>query len=101
DLMFTDLRSGRSEITSLDRFSFLPSFITRILFYPVVVDAGKGPSDDRLPGIMIPASLGSSGATEVIVPRSSPGAPLSGLSRPARLRFATQPGCDALANPVA
>ncbi len=99
DLMFTDLVSGESRMTGLNRFSFLPTFISRNLFYPVVADGGTQ-STERVPGILIPASLGATDSAEILVPARDAQGHLIAVSRPAWMRLANTTGCDALANPI-
>jgi subtilisin family serine protease len=96
DLQFADLDTGDTALATMDHFSFLPSFISSRIYFPVVArNAGE-----RVPAILVPASLGVSNAAEVIVP-SYAGDHLTGLSRPARLRIATGQGCPlSLGNPV-
>jgi subtilisin family serine protease len=112
DLVFTDLVTGQSRRTSQDRFSFLPNTISRRGFFPIVahhrigVDSGDGNTATNgaglssLPAILIPASLGATDATEVIVPLRDGSGNLLALSRPAALRLRAAPGCQALANPI-
>ena len=100
DLMFTDLATGESRMTGLNRFSFLPSFISRNLFYPVVAD-GADAAGERIPGILIPASLGATDAAEILVPSRDAQGHLVAVSRPAWMRLTSSTGCDALANPIA
>ncbi|MBI3543645.1 MAG: hypothetical protein HY075_10270, partial [Deltaproteobacteria bacterium] len=99
ELQFDDLATGQTARAALDRFSFLPAFIFARTLFPVAVDAGAGV--DRLPGILVPASLGATDAAEIVLPSYAADGRLKGLSRPARFRFSAGGGCQGLGNPVA
>lgn len=92
ELVYTDLIENKNTSVSLERFSFLPSFIAARSFFPITASIEKHSS---LPAVLIPESLGSTHATEVIVAD-----PKLGLNRPAWLRVRPNADCEIMGNPV-
>jgi hypothetical protein len=89
------VNSGEEAAISLERFSYLPNFITSRTLFPVIVQQGAA----RLPGMLVPEGMGASAAAEVIVPIYSPAGKLIELRKPVELRMSAGPGCQLLKNP--
>ncbi|MBL7716241.1 MAG: S8 family serine peptidase [Bdellovibrionales bacterium] len=86
DLVFRNLSTGVTSVTSLDRFSFMPQLAAMRLLTPVLAE-GR-------PSIFVPSSIATSDTSEVIQATSA------GISRPARLRFKSGQGCQPMGDPI-
>lgn len=89
DLVFRNLSTGESSITSLDRFSFMPQLAAMRLLTPILIQ--------QTPAIYIPSSVATSDTSEVVLPVFTGG---QTLTRPARLRFKAASGCEPIGNPI-
>jgi subtilisin family serine protease len=86
--------------TALNRFSFLPAFISNRALYPVTVHDTQVHEDELLPGVLVPAEFGNSGVSEIVIPSYAKDEQLIGLSRPAQWRLSPGSGCTLLGNPI-
>jgi hypothetical protein len=91
DLKYYRTSSDETRSVSLNRYSYIPSLISRRLYFPLVAN---GPSGKRVPGIYTPASLANGDISEITF-----GDPKTGsVTRPALYRIKATDGCMALGN---
>lgn len=98
-LQYEDHATGHATLTSLGRFSFLPTFIFSQNFFPVIASRPSERGSERVPSVLIPAELGGPDGMEIVLPvAAKDGQP--GLSRPAALKLQASGGCQWIGNPA-
>ena len=98
DLEFHDLGNSEGASTSLNRFSFLPTFVQQKSFFPILVQDSRNPTGERLPAVLVPNGLGDSISSEIVMPVYQSNH-LVGLSRPAKLKLLDSQTCTSLGRP--
>ncbi len=98
EMQYHDLINNTVKSTSLNRFSFMPvADFSRIFFAVTVQDEQLAAS---VPGLYVPAKLGVSPSSYVMVPRYTSSHQLVGVERPARMRFLTSKECSPIEDAV-
>jgi hypothetical protein len=95
ELQYHDLISGQVALTSVNRYTFLPTFLSERSSYPVVISQ----SGKLTAGTYFPDGLGDTPSIEVVVPVESQGKISLGI--PAKFRFLTTEACPLASNPIA
>jgi hypothetical protein len=83
ELQFYDLVSGQTALTTLNKYSYMPAFLSYNLGYIPLTVQMQG---RRLPSVLVSASWAKSGGDEIVVPHYN-GEKLLGLIRPARYKI--------------
>jgi subtilisin family serine protease len=83
ELQYFDLSSGQTALTTLNKFSYMPAFLSYNLGYIPLTVQMQG---RRLPSVLVSASWAKSGGDEIVVPHYNDDR-LLGLIRPARYKI--------------
>ncbi len=87
ELQYFDLATNQTALSTLNKYSYMPAFLSYNLGYiPITVQM----SGRVLPSVLISASWAKSGGDEIVVPHYNDSGKLLGLIRPARYKILPQ-----------
>ncbi len=90
-LQFHDHRTGEIAVTSLGRYSFLPTFIFSQSYFPLLSAEG--------PALLVPSELGTPDGVGILRPTRDASGALT-LTRPARDQWESGDSCLRIGNPI-
>jgi hypothetical protein len=99
EIQFHDVTGGKTAMTSLKRFSFLPDIFTIKTLFPLVIkdaELERVTGETRSPALFVPGDFLYSKATQVIAPKFDSQGNLVALTRPAKFHLESKDGCTAL-----